>query len=518
MSEVRFRKISAADFFYRNKDIAGFDNPAKATFTITRELIENALDACDLHGLLPEVEAKIAEEEKGLLIEVRDGGVGIPRKHIAPAFGQVLYGSHFDEEKQTRGVFGLGGKMAVMYGQITTNTPCYIETSVSKKKPTYWVELRIDIEKNKPIVVKRGRRKKNSAWRGTMIRFLFEGNYSYARPKILEYLRQTAVICPYANIKFVEPSGEEHSWQRVSKEIPPIPQPMQPHPKGVDFERLRRMCESGRYSTVQDLLIKGFQRVGKKTANNILYLTKRFGEEVKPETDVKDLTQDNIHQIISAIRQYGRFRSPDASCLSPVDEALLDSGIRQNFNPEFTSTHMGNSSSYEGHPFIVTCGVAYGGDIPPSPGGKVNLYRFSNKIPLVYDARGGLCADVAENAIDWSIYNVKKEDPIAVYISLATTKPPWKSTGKQAFGDNPEIRKEILNTLRRCGRDLRRYLSKKKRLLQEQRRSMILEKWLSIIIRDAAKLADIEEPPPVSLLIKMPEDPDTDPEEEEGEK
>jgi DNA topoisomerase-6 subunit B len=514
MSEVRFRRISAADFFYRNKDIAGFDNPAKATFTITRELIENALDACDLHGILPELEAKISEEGKGLKIEVEDKGLGIPKEHIARAFGQVLYGSHFDEEKQTRGVFGLGGKMAVMYGQITSNTPCYVESSTSLDDPTYWVRLRIDIEKNHPIILAEGSKKK-TGWRGTLIRFGFEGNYSYARPKILDYLRQTAVICPYAEMKFIEPNEEEHTWKRVSKKLPPIPKPMRPHPEGVDFERVRRMRESGKYRTARELLTKGFQRIGKKTATNILYLTKRFGDEIFPEVKISELTDRQIHQILSAIKQYGKFRAPDASCLSPVNEEHLERGIRENFNPEFVTTHMGKPASYEGHPFMVTCGIAFGGDIPFSLEGKVHLFRFSNKIPLVYDARGGLCSQVAENEINWSVYGVKREDPIAVYISLATTKTPWKSTGKQAFGDKTEIRREILNALRNCGRDLRKYLRKKQRLLEEERRSAILERWLSMIIRDAAKLIDEKNPPPVSLLVKTTEETDIQTPEEE---
>jgi len=505
MSEVRFRRISAADFFYRNKDIAGFDNPAKATFTITRELIENALDACDVHGILPMVEAKITENTKGLQIEVKDWGVGIPREHLALAFGQVLYGSHFDEEKQTRGVFGLGGKMAVMYGQITTNTPCHVESSTSNNEPINWVELKIDIEENQPIVLAEGT-EENEGWKGTLIRFGFDGNYTYARPKILDYLRQTAVICPYATIKFIEPSGEEHLWERVSEKLPPIPRPMRPHPKGVDFEKIRRIIESGDYNTVLDLLTEGFQKVGKKTATNILYLTKRFGEEILPETEVKRLSDDQIHQIMTAMKQYGKFQAPDPGCLSPVDQELLERGIRENFKPEFISTYMGRPSSYEGHPFVITCGIAYGGDIPLSLEGKVHLFRFSNKIPLVYDTRGGLCADVAENAINWSVYGIKREDPIAVYISLCTTKTPWKSTGKQAFGDNPEIRAEMLNTLRKCGRDLRRYLKRKQRMLEEHRRSAILEKWLSIIVQQAAKLVDEPNPPPVSLLITPPEE------------
>ena len=42
-----FQEISAADFFYRNRDIAGFTNPTRAIYSTIRELVENSLDACE---------------------------------------------------------------------------------------------------------------------------------------------------------------------------------------------------------------------------------------------------------------------------------------------------------------------------------------------------------------------------------------------------------------------------------------------------------------------------------------
>ena len=44
---VTFEAISPADFFYRNRSIAGFDNNMRALYTAVRELVENSLDACE---------------------------------------------------------------------------------------------------------------------------------------------------------------------------------------------------------------------------------------------------------------------------------------------------------------------------------------------------------------------------------------------------------------------------------------------------------------------------------------
>ena len=61
---ARFEEISPADFFYRYRDIAGFSNPARALFSAIRELVENALDACEAGGILPDIYLRLKLEEK----------------------------------------------------------------------------------------------------------------------------------------------------------------------------------------------------------------------------------------------------------------------------------------------------------------------------------------------------------------------------------------------------------------------------------------------------------------------
>ncbi len=56
---VTFSEISPSEFFYRNRDLAGFSNPARALYTSVRELVENSLDACEQFAILPDVTCKI---------------------------------------------------------------------------------------------------------------------------------------------------------------------------------------------------------------------------------------------------------------------------------------------------------------------------------------------------------------------------------------------------------------------------------------------------------------------------
>jgi len=100
-SKDTFIQISPSEFFYKNRDLAGFSNPSRSLYTAVREFVENALDACDQHGILPDVHLTIKAVErdkpdpKTYILTVKDDGPGIDSKHVPLAFGTVLYGSKF---------------------------------------------------------------------------------------------------------------------------------------------------------------------------------------------------------------------------------------------------------------------------------------------------------------------------------------------------------------------------------------------------------------------------------------
>jgi DNA topoisomerase-6 subunit B len=50
-------------------------------------------------------------------------------------------------------MFGLGATMAILYGQITTNKPVIVKSSVDGETQDVF-ELLLDIKRNKPVIVK----------------------------------------------------------------------------------------------------------------------------------------------------------------------------------------------------------------------------------------------------------------------------------------------------------------------------------------------------------------------------
>lgn len=269
-----YNQISPSEFFYRNRDLAGFSNPTRSLYTAVREFVENALDACDQKGILPDVHLIIKAvdpeqpDPKPYILTVKDNGPGIASKHVPLAFGTVLYGSKFGL-KQARGMFGLGATMAILYGQITTNKPVGVKSSTDGKTQDEY-ELLLDIQKNKPVILKH--KVNEVSKQGLSVSICLEGDYSKAGSKIRDYVYQTSLITPYATMTFDDPKGQKFRYTRIVKTMPPAPTIIKPHPHGVDVETIRRMTVENRFQIprVDDQMIEKVRKelgLSKKNLN-----------------------------------------------------------------------------------------------------------------------------------------------------------------------------------------------------------------------------------------------------------
>ncbi len=274
-SKENFNQISPSEFFYRNRDLAGFSTPTRSLYTAVREFVENALDACDHHGIFPDVHLSIRAvdpekpDPKHYMLTVRDNGPGMPSKNVPLAFGTVLYGSKFGL-KQARGMFGLGATMAILYGQITTNKPVKVVSSTDGQTADEF-EILLDIQKNKPVIQKHTTRKVGK--QGLSVSICLEGDYSKAGSKIRDYVNQTSLITPYASISFDDPKGQKFKYSRMVKTMPPAPTIIRPHPYGVDVETIRRMMAESNFEipTVNNQMIAKVRRELGLTKKNLKF-------------------------------------------------------------------------------------------------------------------------------------------------------------------------------------------------------------------------------------------------------
>ncbi|MEM1508704.1 MAG: DNA topoisomerase VI subunit B [Thermofilaceae archaeon] len=490
----RFKQLSPSEFFYRNREIAGFSNPARAVYQTVRELVENALDAAETHGLLPEVRLNIELEADGKVhIRVEDEGVGISPLEIPNAFGRVLYGSKY-VLRQSRGVFGLGVKMAVLYAQLTTGQPVKVRSSVRRSNFIYEAEIAIDVEKNLPIVKRLEVNRNESKWHGTVVELVMRGDWSQARGRVEEYIKRTAMIAPYANI-FAHGPQLSLEFNRTSTKLPPTPTIGKPHPKGVDVELLRKLIEGiGKNTILEEFLIENFDGIGPITA-------RKFCEWIGFDASkkVRNLTVDEIETLAVKMQAFEGWRRPKPSTLSPLGEELLAKGVKEVLRPEFVTVVSRPPSSYAGHPFIVEVAIAYGGGVPLSE--EPLLYRFANRIPLLYDEGVDVSMKIIKR-IDWSVYRVKFPAQLAVVTHVCSTKVPFKGVGKEAVADVPELESEIEAGIRECSRRLRSHLSRIERLIGARRWEITIKKYVDEV---ASSLSYISEDDKELLRSKLVE-------------
>ncbi len=490
-----YQEISPADFFYRNRDIAGFSNPARAIFSAIRELIENSLDATEPAGILPDIYVRLSfmnGSQNAYVLRVEDNGLGIPADYVPLAFCQFLFSSKY-RLKQSRGTFGLGGTMTILYGQITTNKPVKVISSTGTSK-IYEYTLMIDIERNRPVVLDRRIYSNRERWHGTIVEVNIEGDYSKAMPKILEYLKQTAIANPYANLMFVDPRGRLYKFERTITNLPPQPRETLPHPHGIDVETMYRIIRVTRCKTLLDFMREHFHRVGKRTARRFLKFA-GFPEDADP----KRLKPDEIVRFVQAMKNFNEFLPPDADCLSPLGENILKAGILKELEPEFVAVSQRKPSAYAGHPFIVEIGIAYGGKVPAKE--DILLYRFANKIPLVYDESGDVSWKIVKS-INWRKYGLTPGMPFAVLVHICSTKIPWKTVGKEMIADRPEVSREILNGIREVARRLGAYVSRKEKIRREKARLSVFARYLPKIAEFSTRLAGKEKIPDIGELLR----------------
>ena len=144
---------------------------------------------------------------------VRDNGPGIVKQQIPKIFGKLLYGSKFHSLKQQRGQQGIGISAAGMYAQLTTGKPVKI-VSKTKTGQAHYYEIQIDTRKNVPNVVTDEVVEFDGA-HGTAVEMELEAVHKKGRHSVDDYLKQTALANPHAEIAYLPPDGNEIRYERA---------------------------------------------------------------------------------------------------------------------------------------------------------------------------------------------------------------------------------------------------------------------------------------------------------------
>jgi len=499
------RKISVAEFFERNKQILGFDTSTRALITSVKEAVDNALDACEETGILPDILVEIrSTDDDEYLIIVEDNGPGIIRKQIPHVFARLLYGSRFHSLKQSRGQQGIGISAAVLYSQLTTGKPTVVTSKIGDGFPAHKCTLVIDTKKNRPEIL----HDEMTHWEkpsGTRIELPMGGTYvRNRRQSVYGYLRSTAIVNPHARITFVEPNGNVTIFERVTDKLPPQPKEIKPHPYGMELGTFIKMAKETNARKLTSFLSSEFSSVSIQKAKSIVETA-----GLDPSSNPNKLSLENAKKIINAFKKV-RLMSPPTDCLSPIGEILIKRGLRKEMDalsPEFISTDKRNPSVHSGIPFLVETGIVYGGNLPSEE--RVEILRFANRVPLLYQEGDCVITRGIKN-MDWRRYGLQQRGgkgipfgPAIILVHVSSVNIPFTSESKEAIANVEEIEKEIKLSLQQCARKMKSHLSKKDKKVKTKNKFTLISKILPEIAEKSSQVLGKPVPPIDDVITKI---------------
>ena len=356
----RQREISVSEFFLKNRHLLGFDTPAKALVTAVKEAVDNALDACEEAGILPDISVQVSDRYGKSRVVVEDNGPGIVESQIARIFGKLLYGSKFHKLSQSRGQQGMGISAAGMYGQLTVGKPLHIISRIKGDKLASEMYVSVDTARNQPDI----HRKKRLKWdrpHGTRVEMEMEGHYQKGPHSVEVYLKQTAIANPHLTITYKDPQGEELRFARSTRKLPPRPTEIKPHPYGIELGRLIQMLNNTSKPHVAAVsggrvLLRG----EKRPRSTIIELARNLSDrKLSDRSHPKHIAHVQAAALHMAL-QKTRILAPRTDCIVPIGEKQLLDGLHKELEADFFTVTTRPAAAYRGNPFQVEVGIAYG--------------------------------------------------------------------------------------------------------------------------------------------------------------
>jgi DNA topoisomerase VI subunit B len=541
VGRIRYDKKAESEFFVDNSALAGFTGE-RILYMAVRELIENSLDSCEIHHILPDItlSLKLVDPLNDLwLISCEDNGIGIPADKVPVAVCSFLTSGKY-VEKQQRGLFGVGLKMIAAFSTKDTDHPLRVWSKSSEDRAEHYFDLRTDINTNKPIVMAKnalkppdGRIKHPSGFR---IEAILRARLSpITKSRIYEYISQTSVVNPYSVLVFETDDGRV-VFDRRTNAIPEPAKEVLPHPSDMDLKTLKKavMNYMNQKTTIHGLLCSAFQKISGEKAKEIIG---RAG------VDLKAANLYTEHELIKIVNvcKHTKFQSPNTDHLSPIGEQILTAGMTSEYaitmnkdargslpqdQPHLTvkvlkpslTAYSSRTCVINNRPTVVECGIAYGGDI-----GSFKLYRFANKIPLLYDEGSDVAREVVSeveiNRMGISKKEVKeqfstadtKSDravemlPIHIFFHICSTKIPYKTAGKESIAAEGELKKYMKSCLADLYRKVSAQIRKELRVKDAENRLRLYRHYIPFIIEAISESIDIDAKRLYELFNKLAE-------------
>jgi DNA topoisomerase VI subunit B len=481
---------STAEYFSKNLQQVGFSSPLKAVLTTLKEAVDNSLDACEQAEILPEIEIQIQRVGTGstkntdlIKITVEDNGPGIESDDLAKVFGEYLASSKFGKGQCSRGQQGIGISAATTWAQLTNAKGAVVMSKTPSMRKAIRGQVDVDIKSNSGIF----KNKESVDWdkkSGVRVEFVIDGRVQLnGDGGLITYLEGSVLVNPHLSISY---KLLDHDWvriDRVSNEVPDIPEATLPHPHTFKLGEfithstlfgktsLEKFLRTG-FSRISDQSIKDFQKNG--ISKGLL------------NQSVSALKQDEFKKVFQIV-QDTELMPPSTKSVLTVGEEALSRSITRLGEIDFFSVVTRKPVICDFKPVVVEVALARFKNRNLEADEPVQLLRFANRVPLQFD-KSGCAITWAIESVNWKNYGLqqpKKSLPLGPYIFAVSLVSPFikfKNASKETIDASEELVEEIRRALMQAGQKLSRHIKKEFREADLERKLAHIEQFGPILV------------------------------------
>lgn len=494
MAKQKITSSSTAEYFSKNLQQVGFSSPTKAVLTTLKEAVDNSLDACEDHDILPEIKVIIEKVGTGTLkntdlikLKIEDNGPGLEVDDVTKVFGEYLASSKFGRGRCSRGQQGIGISAATTWAQLTSAKGVQVITKTAKMRQAVSCIVNVDIKNNKGVL----QDKKTVAWdrpHGVSVEFLFDGRLQLQGDGgLLTYLTGTALVNPHLTLQYKIGDNPVEKIERVSKECPHMPEATEPHPHTMKLgEFIAHSHLFGRI-TVGAWLKKGFSRM---TDNTVQELVKAGIKKAVFEKSLDAATEVEFKEIFTKL-QAVPLMAPSTRSVMTIGEDAFSKSVRRLGEVDFFAVITRKPTICDFKPVAVEVAVARlknanaraeGEDDSPA-----QVLRFANRVPLQFDKAA--CAMVkAIESVNWRTYGIAQpknavpSGPYVIAVSLVSPFIKFKNASKETVDASDELVEEFRRALIQAGQRLSRHIRRENREADLENKIRHIEQFCPILV------------------------------------
>ena len=504
-SRAAGKKITAsstAEYFSKNLQQVGFSSSTKAVLTTLKEAVDNSLDACEEHEILPEIKVKIKKKGPGsmkgadhIMIVVEDNGPGLGVDDIPKVFGEYLASSKFGRGRCSRGQQGIGISAATTWAMQTTATGALVITKQAHQQKAISCKIDMDLKNNKGVL----RDKKAIDWKnkkhGTSVEFHLDGRIQLkGEAGILTYIRGTILLNPH--LKMIYDIGDEkkETVDRVSEEVPKVPAATDPHPHTMKLGEFISHARLFDGMSTKVWLKKGFSRITESVITD-LKKTAKIPEAMLTKK-ISAMTEGDLKSLFQGIQKV-KLLAPATNTVLSVGEDGLALSINRLGDVDYFAVLTRKPTIADFKPVQIEVAIARlreGGDADSA----VQVLRFANRVPLQFDKAS--CAIVkAITSVAWKNYGIRQPKgalPLGPYIVAVSVVSPFikfKNASKETIDASDELVEELRRALMQAGQRLSRYLRKESKATDLEQKVLHIEQFGPILIETLGRVLESDQ-------------------------